>query len=109
MSDKSIRITEAQIRDRIDEMCAESLSPDVYDMWKDQIIPMLNRIRDGLKKKKIGMYGDMPRVQVGKFSICEQTDPPSDTIWIEEDGGEGGEFQKAAFEKTLSDFYNTNF
>lgn len=33
-------------------MCQESLSPDVYSMWADQIIPALNKIRNGLKPEE---------------------------------------------------------
>ena len=49
MSDKAIVITEKKIMTRFDEMCQETLSPDVYSIWADQIIPALNKIRTGLQ------------------------------------------------------------
>lgn len=107
MSDKSIKITEKDIMTRFDEMCQESLSPDVYSTWVNEIIPALNKIRAGLKEKKIGMYGDTPRVQIGKFTICEQSDPVGETVWIESDK-DGGEFPKILLEKIIEEFYNKN-
>ena len=51
MSDKAMIIPETDILNRFDEMCAESLSPDVYSIWKDEIIPALNKIRTSLLVK----------------------------------------------------------
>lgn len=58
MSDKSIVITEKDILVRFDEMCQETLSPDVYSIWKDQIIPALNKIRRGLQESRINELQD---------------------------------------------------
>jgi len=48
MSDKAIVISERDILKRFDEMCVESLEPDVYSIWKDEIIPTLNKVRSQL-------------------------------------------------------------
>jgi hypothetical protein len=48
MSDKSIKTTEAEILKRLDEMCQESLSPDVYFIWKDIVVPKLVAARKQL-------------------------------------------------------------
>jgi len=166
MSDKGIIITEKELLKRIDEMCAESLSPDIYSMWIDKIVPALNKIRfslqnsplyispsvafycknckkmqgiypimlrkdkrnsekwadvvcrecnsviatvEVLRKRKVGMYGDTPRITIGKFIICEQHDPPGETVWIEEVGEDGSEFRKDMFEKALKKFYDAEF
>jgi hypothetical protein len=60
-------------------------------------------------KPKIGMYGETPRVQIGKFTICEMHLPPGKSIWIEEEGEDGMEFPKDHFEKFLKQWYDTNF
>jgi len=109
MADKSIIITEKELLKRIDEMCAESLSPDIYSMWIDKIVPQLNGTRLRLKDKKVGMYGDIPHITIGEFIMCEQSDPPGESIWIEHVGEDGGEFRKDFFEKVLKEYYDKNF
>ena len=48
--EKSIKTTiSEEILNTIDEMCVESLSPDVYSMWKDEVVPNLRETRRGLK------------------------------------------------------------
>ena len=47
MSDQSIRITEKQIVDAMDEMCSESLYPDLHDAW-EKIVNNLIEVRSGL-------------------------------------------------------------
>jgi len=54
----------------------------------------------------IGMYGETPRVQVGKYSICRQDD---NSVFIETDGGEAGSFKDELFEKCIEEFYNKHF
>ena len=108
MSDKSIKISERDILKRFDEMMEESMDPETYSLWKDDIIPKLKQIRDGLKKKPVGMYGDTPRISIGKFTICEQHIPPSETVWIEVEGKEGGEFRKEDFEAVIREFFDKN-
>jgi hypothetical protein len=56
--------------------------------------------------KPVGMYGETPRVQVGKFSICRQDDK---SVWIQKDDGEGGQFPDTAFEEAIETFYNERF
>jgi hypothetical protein len=107
MSDKSIVITEQDIMKRFDEMCQESLSPEVYSIWKDQIIPTLHKIRQSLTVKKVGMYGDTPPLKVGRFSLCEMTIPIGNTVWIEDEvGGDGGKFNKKQLESAIKEFYD---
>ena len=53
--DKSIIITESIILKRFDEMCKESLSPDIYSIWADQIIPQLNQLRQSLLVKVVNV------------------------------------------------------
>jgi len=107
MSNKNIIIPERDILARFDEMCQESLSPEIYSSWKDEIIPALKKIRTQLQEpgeKKIGMYGDTPRIAVGRFLICDQHEPADDQIWIEEVGVHGGVFSKEVFEKAVAQF-----
>ena len=47
MSDKSIRITEKQIVDAMDEMCLESLDPELHEAW-EKIVTSLSKVRSGL-------------------------------------------------------------
>lgn len=108
MSDKSIIISEREILDKFEEMCAESLSPDVYDNL-DKIIFELNRVRTQLQKKKVGMYGDTPTIQIGKFTISEMNAPPGKSLWFEQEEGEGAEFRKDNFEKVVKQFFDANF
>ncbi len=48
MSDQSIKITEKQIVDAMDEMCYESLHPDLHNAW-EQIVVYLSKVRAGLQ------------------------------------------------------------
>jgi hypothetical protein len=56
--------------------------------------------------KKVGMYGETPRVDVGEFSICRQDE---NSVWIEHESGEGAQFPDEIFEKFLEGFYNKHF
>jgi len=47
MSDKSIRITEKQIVEAMDEMCFESLDPELCEAW-EKIVTNLSKVRGGL-------------------------------------------------------------
>ena len=47
MSDKSIVITEKQIVDAMDEMCYESLAPELHEAW-EKIVTHLSKVRHGL-------------------------------------------------------------
>ena len=66
--------------------------------------------KDGcLLDKKIGMYDETPKITIGKFTICEMTIPVGDSIWIQEQDEEGGEFKKDGFEPFLKEFFDKNF
>lgn len=45
---------------------------------------------------KSGMYGEMPVVKVGKYTIAEMSDDENeDSVWIEDtESGYGGQFRK---------------
>ena len=71
--------------------------PDIKFTEKDQ-------------KKQGYKYGYGPKVRVGEYEISEFWTPYNGpAIWIGEDGGEGGEFTLAHFEKFLKKYYNENF
>jgi len=56
---------------------------------------------------KVGMYGEMPVIKVGRFKICQMTDKENEkNLWIENEEGEGGEFHGDEFEKTVSKFFD---
>lgn len=56
--------------------------------------------------KKVGMYGETPRIKIKDLTICRQGD---NSVWIEEDGGEGGEFNDELFCPVLRKFYDEHF
>lgn len=60
-------------------------------------------------RKPVGMYGETPRVKIGKYTISRQDDR---SVWIEvdegKDEGEGGAFPDTLFEQCIEDFYNKN-
>ena len=49
MANKSIIITEQELLKRINEMCIESLPPDIYSMWIDKVVPQLSAARHRLQ------------------------------------------------------------
>lgn len=53
MSDQSIKITEKQIVDAMDEMCLESLDPELHEAW-EKIVSHLYAVRDALAKYGVG-------------------------------------------------------
>jgi len=62
------------------------------------------------KEVKSGMYGEMPKIKIGEYSLCEFSDKKNEkTIWIEHESGEGSQFQKSDFLKVLNKFYKENF
>jgi hypothetical protein len=110
MADKSIIISEQDILERFDQMCAESLDSKVYVVWKHQIIPALNEFRDELKKKKkktVTRIGPL-KISIGEFTIREMDDPPGESVWIEVESGEGGEFRKDRLEPLIKKFFWKN-
>lgn len=62
------------------------------------------------EKKKIGMYGETPRIKVGKFTICRMCpDGEDNSVWIEFADGEGAEFSDELFEEAIASFYAKHF
>lgn len=63
------------------------------------------------KETKSGMYGEMPVIKIGKYTIAEMSDEENcTTIWIEDaTTGEGGQFSKETFLKTLEKHYLEHF
>lgn len=61
-------------------------------------------------ERKIGMYGEMPVIKIGKFTISEMTnDEDCSTVWIQHTDSEGGEFSKESLEKTIEKHFNEFF
>ena len=58
------------------------------------------------EETKIGMYGETPRVKVGKYTICRQDES---SVWIEHESGEGAQFPDDLFEECIHDFYSSHF
>lgn len=63
-----------------------------------------------MSKKRIGMYGDTPKLKIGIYTICRMNPDGDDkTIWIESEDGEGAEFNADLFEATIDTFFNKYF
>ena len=66
--------------------------------------------KDFGKKAKSGMYGEMPKVKLGKFTIAMMSDKENEVrVWIENEEGEGGEFKGVRLEGLISKFFDANF
>ena len=66
--------------------------------------------KDFGKKQLSGMYGEMPKVKLGKFTIAMMSDKQNeDSVWIEDEDGEGGEYKGAKLEKIIGNFVDANF
>ena len=65
----------------------------------------------GLINVKSGMYGEMPKVKIGKFTISQMTDKDGEEfVWIQvTDSGEGGQFDGRLLEKDFEKMYNKYF
>lgn len=63
------------------------------------------QLKEYIASNGTGMYGQTPRVEVGSFSICKQSDT---TLWLEHETGEGFEAHNDAFAKVLQQFYAEN-
>jgi len=62
MSNKSIVISEKQIVDTMDEMCYESLDPELHEAW-EKIVISLSKVRSGLKDHKLPPIEGAPNVE----------------------------------------------
>ena len=62
------------------------------------------------EQKKSGMYGETPRVKIGRFVISQMTNNKDDArIWIENEEGEAAEFDGLTLEKSIEEFFNREF
>jgi hypothetical protein len=60
---------------------------------------------------KSGMYGEMPVVKIGKYTIAEMYEKDNcESVWIQDtDGDIGGEFHKSQLIPVIEDFFNKHF
>ncbi len=64
------------------------------------------------KKQKSGMYGEMPTVKIGKFTIAQMTDAEGcEYVWIQDNSedGDGGQFDGRLIESDFKELYNKHF
>ena len=105
------KILERDIITKLLEIAIPSLDPNNFEQLED-IIDELRITRhipkESAKKEKvpIGMYGETPRVQIGKYSISKQDE---NSIWVEHESGEGSAFKEDLLEKHIDDFYKRHF
>jgi len=66
-----------------------------------------------MEGQKTIMNSEMPKIKIGKFSICSSGLKNSDgqeAVWIEKtDKGEGGAFDPEMLEPYIQEFYNKYF
>ena len=62
-------------------------------------------------KPKSGMYGEMPKITIGKYEVSMMSDKDGETkIWIHDIvGGDGGEFESNLLEEYIDALYNNYF
>jgi len=60
---------------------------------------------------KSGMYGEMPKLIIGKYEISLMSDKENEpNVWIEDSiVGEGSEFPIKQLESTIESFFNEFF
>lgn len=70
-----------------------------------------NFMRKNKKMAKSGMYGEMPKIKIGKYTISDMSDEEECTdVWIEDtETGEGGQFSKGKLFDVIDKFYNEFF
>lgn len=62
------------------------------------------------KKPKIGMYGELPVVTIGRFTISMMTDKENENrIWIRDGEEEAGEFPGSLLEPYIEKFFDKYF
>lgn len=60
--------------------------------------------------QKSGMYGEMPTVKIGRFTIAQMSDAKGcKQVWIQDGEEEGGEFHCDKLEPVIEKFFNENF
>jgi hypothetical protein len=67
--------------------------------------------KDFGKGKKSGMYGEMPKIKIGKFTISDMSDDEGcKSVWIEDtENGDGGEFNKSTLADFIGNYYSEYF
>jgi len=84
-------------------------------MTEEELLEMLTNLSEELyEKTKSGMYGEMPKVSIGKFSICQKSDKEGETgIWVEEGeedaGGFSGDIVNKELEGLIQVWFNKYF
>jgi len=59
---------------------------------------------------KSGMYGEMPKLIIGKYEISLMSDKDNElNVWIQSEEGEGSEFIISELEKVIKEFFDKNF
>ncbi len=107
-------MSEEQIVQKFKDMCAESLSPDLYSMLFNKILPPLRLVRKSLKQgtdtKPCGMYHQSPVIQIGPYAIRDMSIPDDGFVWIEdENAGDGMSLSKSILTPVLKDVYDRHF
>jgi len=57
-------------------------------------------------KKEDAILIDDFAIAIGEYTISDFT---GNTVWIEHNSGEGGEFRKVSFAKAIAEFVNKNY
>ena len=68
--------------------------------WDDEMFEVM----------KSGMYGEMPVIKIGKYTIAEMSDAENeDSVWIEDTNAkDGGQFRKEKILPILDKFFLDN-
>jgi hypothetical protein len=65
---------------------------------------------ENVKKQKLGMYGEMPIVNIGRFQISQFSDKEGeDKIYIQDGEDEGMSIDGKMIEKDLEVIFNRHF
>lgn len=72
---------------------------------------MKDKMPEEKKEIKLGMYGEMPTIKIGKFIISDISDEENcSTVWIyDTESNEGGQFCKIKLSEILDKFYKELF
>lgn len=92
------------------EYVKESDTLAQYGVKRDDMPNEIRFFTHAEKLQDAGMYAvndpSYPQVKVGDFTICRQDDQ---SVWIQREGGEGGQFSDAAFSDALEAFWREHF
>ena len=62
------------------------------------------------KQYKSGIYGKMPIIEIGRFSVSLMSDRENeDRVWIQDDENEAREFPSKLLEPYIEEFFNKYF